>query len=66
VQLVGEEHQQGRGFFCLILQATPRTESDPSRNDSPVVIQLAKPIPLAQFLENAGNAPDDSFHIKEI
>ena len=33
--------------------------ADPSRKESSVVIQFAKPIPLAQALENAASALDD-------
>jgi hypothetical protein len=33
--------------------------ADPSRKDSPALNQFAKPIPLAQFLENAATALDD-------
>jgi hypothetical protein len=36
-------------------------ELDPSRNNSPVVIQLARSVPFAQFLENAASALDDIF-----
>jgi len=34
---------------------------DPSRKNSPVFIQFAKPIPFAQLLENAAIALDDIF-----
>ncbi|HMG91107.1 MAG TPA: hypothetical protein VK589_13670 [Chryseolinea sp.] len=33
--------------------------ADPSRKDSPVVNQFAKPIPYAQSFENAESALDD-------
>jgi hypothetical protein len=33
---------------------------DPSRRSSPVLISLAKPIPLAQFYDKASTALEDS------
>jgi len=42
------------------LTASRMVPADPSRKVSPVVNQLAKPIPLAQSLENAATALDDT------